>query len=62
MPEFVAPEVALGKGVSYPADMWAVGVITYLLLSGTSPFRWVIGGDTSSHRHVISGPPPTKIR
>ncbi|XP_066949349.1 LOW QUALITY PROTEIN: muscle M-line assembly protein unc-89-like [Macrobrachium rosenbergii] len=39
MPEFVAPEVAKGEGVTYAADMWAVGVITYLLLSGTSPFR-----------------------
>ena len=42
MPEYVAPEVVLGKGVGYAADMWAVGVITYLLLSGTSPFRWVV--------------------
>ena len=41
MPEFVAPEVANGQIVSYPADMWSVGVITYLLLSGVSPFRWV---------------------
>ena len=39
MPEFVAPEVVNGDGVGLPADMWSVGVITYLLLSGHSPFR-----------------------
>ncbi|XP_069178633.1 LOW QUALITY PROTEIN: muscle M-line assembly protein unc-89 [Procambarus clarkii] len=39
MPEFVAPEVANNEGVAFSADMWAVGIITYILLSGTSPFR-----------------------
>ncbi|XP_045498877.1 obscurin isoform X7 [Colias croceus] len=39
MPEFVAPEVASGEGVAFPADMWSVGVITYILLGGRSPFR-----------------------
>uniref|UniRef100_H2YJ43 Protein kinase domain-containing protein n=1 Tax=Ciona savignyi TaxID=51511 RepID=H2YJ43_CIOSA len=37
-PEFVAPEVVnfdpLGKGT----DMWSIGVVTYVLLSGLSPF------------------------
>ncbi|CAG4950620.1 unnamed protein product [Parnassius apollo] len=39
MPEYVAPELAGGHGVSFPADMWSVGIITYILLSGHSPFR-----------------------
>ncbi|XP_050698180.1 obscurin-like isoform X5 [Eriocheir sinensis] len=39
MPEFVAPEVANGEGVTYATDMWAIGVVTYILLSGISPFR-----------------------
>nr|CAD7588172.1 unnamed protein product [Timema genevievae] len=39
MPEYVAPEVANGDGVGLPADMWSVGIITYLLLSGISPFK-----------------------
>jgi serine/threonine protein kinase len=39
MPEFVAPEVASGEGVSFGADMWSVGIITHILLSGHSPFR-----------------------
>ncbi|XP_039304590.1 obscurin isoform X2 [Solenopsis invicta] len=39
MPEYVAPEVTNNEGVSYAADMWSVGIITYILLSGISPFR-----------------------
>ncbi|XP_070156196.1 obscurin isoform X8 [Polyergus mexicanus] len=39
MPEYIAPEVTNNEGVSYPADMWSVGTITYILLSGISPFR-----------------------
>lgn len=39
MPEYVAPEVTNNEGVSYPADMWSVGIITYILLSGISPFK-----------------------
>lgn len=39
MPEYVSPEIANGEGVSYPADLWSVGIITYILLSGVSPFK-----------------------
>ena len=46
MPEFVAPETANGEGVGLAADMWSVGVITYLLLSGISPFRGETDRDT----------------
>ncbi|XP_072157516.1 protein Obscurin isoform X4 [Bemisia tabaci] len=39
MPEFVAPEVVRGDGVYFPADMWSIGVITHLFLTGVSLFR-----------------------
>lgn len=39
MPEFVPPETANGEGVGLAADMWSVGVITHLLLTGVSLFR-----------------------
>ncbi|KAF5286087.1 hypothetical protein FQA39_LY16433 [Lamprigera yunnana] len=38
VPEYVSPEVARGEGVSFSHDMWSVGIITYILLSGRSPF------------------------
>ncbi|XP_075991763.1 obscurin isoform X5 [Anticarsia gemmatalis] len=46
MPEFVAPEIARGEGVSFGADMWSIGIITYILLSGHSPFRGVNDRET----------------
>ncbi|CAK1544365.1 unnamed protein product [Leptosia nina] len=46
MPEYVAPEVASGEGVSFGADMWSVGIITYILLSGRSPFRGINDRET----------------
>uniref|UniRef100_F1KRA1 Death-associated protein kinase dapk-1 n=1 Tax=Ascaris suum TaxID=6253 RepID=F1KRA1_ASCSU len=37
-PEFVAPEVINYEPLSPATDMWALGVVTYILLSGGSPF------------------------
>ncbi|XP_014864173.1 triple functional domain protein-like [Poecilia latipinna] len=37
-PEFSAPELVLGQPVSLTSDLWSLGVVTYVLLSGASPF------------------------
>ncbi|CAH0559538.1 unnamed protein product [Brassicogethes aeneus] len=37
-PEFVAPEIVNFDAIGYGTDMWSVGVICYVLLSGLSPF------------------------
>uniref|UniRef100_S4RZZ8 Myosin light chain kinase, smooth muscle n=1 Tax=Petromyzon marinus TaxID=7757 RepID=S4RZZ8_PETMA len=36
-PEFVAPEVINYEPIGYATDMWSVGVICYILVSGLSP-------------------------
>lgn len=41
-PEFVAPEVVNFDHIGFGTDIWSIGVICYVLLSGLSPFM----GDT----------------
>lgn len=36
---YTAPEVYEHKGAELPADMWSVGVVVYVMLTGTNPFR-----------------------
>ncbi|OZC07150.1 kinase domain protein [Onchocerca flexuosa] len=37
-PEYIAPEVLLRSAYTEKVDMWAVGVIAYILMSGIMPF------------------------
>ncbi|KAG9466857.1 hypothetical protein GDO78_015966, partial [Eleutherodactylus coqui] len=37
-PEFAAPEIIKGTPVSLSTDIWSLGVLTYVMLSGVSPF------------------------
>ncbi|KIJ26370.1 hypothetical protein M422DRAFT_62150 [Sphaerobolus stellatus SS14] len=37
-PGYMAPEIFLRTGHSKPVDIWAIGVITYFLLCGYTPF------------------------
>ncbi|XP_066206006.1 myosin light chain kinase 3 isoform X2 [Saccopteryx leptura] len=48
-PEFLAPEVVNYEFVSFPTDMWSVGVITYMLLSGLSPFLGETDAETMNY-------------
>jgi len=37
-PEYLAPELVLGKGHNFAVDNWAAGVLIYEMLVGYSPF------------------------
>eukprot|EP00339_Tiarina_fusa_P016014 CAMPEP_0117007500 /NCGR_PEP_ID=MMETSP0472-20121206/7360_1 /TAXON_ID=693140 ORGANISM="Tiarina fusus, Strain LIS" /NCGR_SAMPLE_ID=MMETSP0472 /ASSEMBLY_ACC=CAM_ASM_000603 /LENGTH=220 /DNA_ID=CAMNT_0004709291 /DNA_START=1619 /DNA_END=2278 /DNA_ORIENTATION=+ len=37
-PDYLAPEVLLGLGHSYPVDWWALGILLYEFLVGITPF------------------------
>ncbi|XP_072536295.1 triple functional domain protein isoform X2 [Salminus brasiliensis] len=37
-PEFSAPELVLGEPASLASDLWSLGVLAYVMLSGASPF------------------------
>ena len=48
-PEFVAPEIVSFDNISPGTDMWSVGVICYILLSGFSPFLGESDSETFSN-------------
>ncbi|KAJ3594629.1 hypothetical protein NHX12_003936 [Muraenolepis orangiensis] len=48
-PEFLAPEIVNYDFVSFNTDMWSLGVITYMLLSGLCPFLGDDDGQTMNN-------------
>ncbi|XP_066441989.1 myosin light chain kinase 2, skeletal/cardiac muscle [Eleutherodactylus coqui] len=51
--EFLSPEVINYDHISFKTDMWSVGVITYMMVSGLSPFLGA--NDTETMNNVLSG-------
>ncbi|XP_026565587.1 death-associated protein kinase 2 isoform X1 [Pseudonaja textilis] len=53
-PEFVAPEIVNYEPLGLAADLWSIGVITYILLSGASPFLGETKQETLANITAIS--------
>ncbi|XP_074439504.1 serine/threonine-protein kinase H1 isoform X3 [Larus michahellis] len=52
-PEYIAPEILVRKPYTNSVDMWALGVISYILLSGTMPFE--DDNRTRLYRQILKG-------
>ena len=59
-PHYMAPEQFLGLAIGVPADLYAVGVIAYDLLTGTKPF---VGSTATVMQQVLNQRPanPTSL-
>eukprot|EP00930_Biecheleria_cincta_P049502 TRINITY_DN34698_c0_g1_i1.p1 TRINITY_DN34698_c0_g1~~TRINITY_DN34698_c0_g1_i1.p1 ORF type:complete len:409 (+),score=70.67 TRINITY_DN34698_c0_g1_i1:30-1229(+) len=55
-PAFWAPEI-FRDGYSFPVDVWAVGVTTFILLTGALPFE----GEEAISRETVDGQPPFAV-
>lgn len=60
-PEYMAPEVIRGEGTTFASDLYAVGIILYEMLTGSTPFG---GGKPSDvvRRHLEDEVVPPSVR
>jgi eukaryotic-like serine/threonine-protein kinase len=57
-PRFVSPEAIIGKQVDHRADLYSLGLILYILLTGHGPFDHMTIAETLSHEPD----PPSRFR
>lgn len=60
-PEYMAPEIISGEGASMSSDLYAVGIVLYELITGSTPF---VGGTSNeiARRHLHDEVVPPSLR
>ena len=55
-PQYMAPEVIMGKGYNFSADLWSVGIMIYEFICGNVPFGGNDEDDAFTiYREILSG-------
>jgi serine/threonine protein kinase len=49
--EYLSPEVVLGNEATFSSDLWAFGVIIFLIFTGKSPFK---NGETDIKDNILN--------
>jgi len=55
-PEYIAPEVILGKGYSHSVDWWSYGIIMYEFICGPLPFYSATGDQLELFQKILEAP------
>jgi len=52
-PNYLAPEIILGNGYSFTVDVWSLGILTFELLVGYSPFYTIKMSDENAEKKLF---------
>ena len=55
--QYMSPEVLLHRGCYFEADLWAVGIFIYELVTGDTPFSSISGSRQDLYRRLMSHDP-----
>jgi len=55
-PDYLAPEILIEKGHSFPVDWWAVGILTYEMIVGFPPFYTGNSNNAKMYQLIKSKP------
>jgi len=55
-PDYIAPEVIMGKDYDYTVDWWSIGILTYEMIVGCPPFYDASNENSTMYRKICKQP------